>query len=150
MRILVITPLFPPQTGGCASYYDLLTKEFAKQDEIERILVLTTVRLRASLFSRDGKILVLRIMIIPRILSAINPLLLAINYLMMLVAVPLLVRLFRIDIIQYHQQGAYRAMEILGPLAGAPRILDKRDIGEKLPRPRAYDRMICASENILE
>lgn len=150
MRILIIAPLFPPATGGSATYYGLLVKQICNSDEVESITVLTGMRRRAPVHYREGRISVWRLLPLRRVLSSFwYNALLASNYATLVVLIPLVVCFRRVDVILYHQQTVYRAMEVLGRFAGAPRVLDKRDRG-RVPRPRAFDHAICASSNIME
>jgi glycosyltransferase involved in cell wall biosynthesis len=42
MKVLIVAPLFPPATGGSATYYGLLTEHLAASPEVESVTVLTS------------------------------------------------------------------------------------------------------------
>lgn len=148
MKVLLITPIYPPDTGGAATNYKLLVKELVKTEDLGRIVILTRYNFRAPIYQRMDKVSIFRCMFIPRTKGRWKyPVLLG-NYAWLLIVIPYLVYLYKIDIIHYHQQFIYRSMEVLSPFLKVPKILDKRDIGEKVPSPGTFDKVISASENI--
>lgn len=64
--ILIMTPIFPPQTGGAAIYFELLTLELSKRSDISSLTLLTTMNGVPSIHS-EGKLTVLRV--IPPLVS---------------------------------------------------------------------------------
>lgn len=68
MKLLFITPLFPPQVGGAATYFSLITGELKQRGDIEKIVVFSTYFNGAPPLERDGKMEIWRIL--PPTLSA--------------------------------------------------------------------------------
>ena len=63
MNLLFITPLFPPQVGGAATYFSLITGELKQRKGIEKIVVFSTYYGGARLLERQGKMEIWRILL---------------------------------------------------------------------------------------
>jgi glycosyltransferase involved in cell wall biosynthesis len=60
MRILIITPLFPPAIGGASSYFQELVPRLAKREDIDQLVILTERMPGEPRASTNGKMTVLR------------------------------------------------------------------------------------------
>ncbi len=62
MRLLFLSPLYPPQTGGTATFARLLLPHLKKSDVLDEIYILTEYAAEAPLIEKDRKVTVYRLL----------------------------------------------------------------------------------------
>jgi len=62
MRLLIVTPLYPPATGGAATYFSMLVPELLRRAAIDQVTVLTEQAAGEPREHLDGKLQVLRLL----------------------------------------------------------------------------------------
>jgi glycosyltransferase involved in cell wall biosynthesis len=152
IRLLIVTPLYPPRPGGAATYFATLVDHLVSRAEIGRIVVLARGGHGVPRRERRGRVTVLRVL--PSadrsrrgglhralVAAAIHCVVLATAWLV------------RADLLHVHTMVSLRGMPWLARLAGRPVIADMRDLAarDEGVSVAAYARcgaVICASENI--
>jgi glycosyltransferase involved in cell wall biosynthesis len=165
MRVLLLTPIFPPNVGGAATYFDLLFQSMCSDPGVESVLVLAEKDPSSPAFSRmNGKGRVLRLL--PRLglvdnymsLGGFNKALLLIRRsLALFFLLPVLTRALKVDIIHFHSTFVHiqgkrrnRLFELALRLSRGKKICDVRDRRGVPPSPEMADCFIAASLNIYE
>lgn len=62
MKILLVTPLFPPYNGGASVYFSLLVKELQHSIEVKEIIVLTEYCPKRSVIRKEKNVRILRLL----------------------------------------------------------------------------------------
>jgi glycosyltransferase involved in cell wall biosynthesis len=154
MRILLLTPLYPPEIGGAATYFGLLAEGLAARAEVERVWVVTARRRGARLLEHGGRLTIVRALT-RRMGQPRRSWIGWIDQMVLLCAVALLVRLRGIHVLHYHTQVSQRGLRWLAPLLSSRIVGDMRDLAarDEGSGPDAYahcDRIIAASENVAQ
>ncbi len=130
MKVLIVAPLFPPATGGSATYYGLLADNLAASSEVEAVTVLTSRWPGAPARETVGRVKVRRLL--PRLPTARTRggwLLGEVLRLPRSLALTLLVaREARADLLHVHKTRAYGGAVLAGRLLGRPVVGDVRDM----------------------
>lgn len=157
MKILIITSIFPPATGGAATYFELLVRGLKNREDIERLVILTKFNSDAPIIEKQNHLTILRLLL-PGFSWSNN------SKLLRLLTIPLsrlqfpfitlcVVYFFEIKIIHAHIQ-IFRSFHYLLTflkLLGKKIILDIRGLGA-FPLnfdllDRCCDKLICATTN---
>ena len=155
MRILMITPLYPPTPGGAATYFGLVTGELILRNEIERLIVLTENTKDRPTSTSRGK-LELVSDLVPRVSAKdFNRTYHTLSYLWtqlwFAARLHTLVERFNIDLIHYHTRLRGRLFHRALKGCGVPIIADLRD---KMSDPRQLfdvaDHVLCCSQGVWE
>lgn len=62
MRLLFLSPVYPPYTGGTATFAKLLIPHLKNSEELEKVFIFTEYFKEAPLFETDGKVTVYRVL----------------------------------------------------------------------------------------
>jgi len=151
MRVMLITPLYPPLRGGAATYSSMIADYVQEHVGLEHLFVLTERASDAAVIERKGSVTVMRYLA-PRLSRPIlNPALRWLTGLAGLVQVVFLVRQLRIDVVHWHNSAIIRAREIFSQrLRLCPVLLDIRDSSSPTARLAGCDHYIASSRNIQE
>jgi glycosyltransferase involved in cell wall biosynthesis len=142
MKILILTPLFPPNTGGAATYFNLLFQKLLQDNNVQIAVVLAEKEESSPLILRMGhKGIILRLL--PRLGSIDNyvelghlskAILIAYRSLALLILLPIITRTFKINVVHFHSTfGHIRGnrrnylFEIALKLCRGKKICDVRD-----------------------
>jgi len=152
MKLLFITPLFPPQVGGAATYFSLITGELKQREDIEKIVVFSTYYGGAHFLEREGKMEIWRIL--PPTFST-GPILIVkmaryAAFLLSLLITIHFMAFHKVDVVSSHTIPQYSGGIFAGRLLGVPVIADLRDLGSKPMVFRQSNRLICCSMNTLD
>ncbi len=149
---MFITPLFPPQVGGAATYFGLITEELKKSEDIEKIVVFSTYYGGARLLEREGKMEIWRIL--PPTFSTGPALIVKLTryaaFLLSLLITMLYITFHKVDVISSHTIPQYSGGIFAARLLGVPVVGDLRDLGSKPMIFRWSNRLICCSRNTLD
>lgn len=163
MNVLLLTPLFPPDTGGSATAFELLSRHLFDDPSVGKVVILCETSGVFPKWERiHGKGLLMRFL--PRLgrvdrydrRSAIFKMVLIIRRsLALLLLLPLLSRLFRADVIHFHStfghvHGKYRnhIVELALKLSRGRKICDVQDRRGKALHRRLADAFIANSMKI--
>lgn len=158
MNVLLITPKFPPQTGGAATYFQTLYDSCQSHPAIDDVFVLTEYFAGETIVD-DNHADVFRLLP-PRTSTTPSKTLrktafLGLFGLETLVGIPGLIELLDIDLVHVHSYftrigGEYENHLVTQylPRANARFVLDVRDQFSIPTRPNGFDVTICASRNI--
>lgn len=152
---VLVTPRFPPETGGAAQFYRLFSRSLADHQEISRVLVLTNVSSGSPVYESDGSVHVLRVYPSPAtVVFSRLPKTLRSKYLRravvngFLFAVGLLVSLlFRPAGVVYHTQSPYLGVQIAGVVSRTTLVATVNDLGTSTLAVRFADTILAGSEN---
>ncbi|WP_246984047.1 glycosyltransferase family 4 protein [Halorientalis marina] len=158
--LTLVTPKYPPHSGGAARYYGLLTTELSDRDRIDQITVLTSPHESAPLVERRDEAAVYRIL--PRSGSGSRvqrTILFLLRQILLVVAISLLCLVRDDHVIQIHSTVAFvgrigfnhvldRMFQGLSSVSGSKFVLDIRDQHTIPTSVNGFDAIICASESI--
>ncbi|HXQ23010.1 MAG TPA: glycosyltransferase family 4 protein [Candidatus Acidoferrales bacterium] len=153
MHPLIVTPLYPPATGGAATYFGMVVPELLACATVERLTVLTERLSDQPGEWTDGKLRILRrlpsrISVPPRNRGS-HAAGYALTQLWFALQLPRLVRRLRVDLIDVHTR--YRGPLVYTALrrSGVPIIADLHD---KMTRPATLkgiaDWLLCCGEGV--
>lgn len=153
MRLLILTSLYPPATGGAATYFGSIVNRLINCGDIETIFILTERMPGQTRTLSKGKVRLLRWL--PNRISAgqkplpIHAATYILTQLWFTLWLPHLVRQHQIDLIHFHTR--YRGRLFYGALkrAGVPIVADLRD---KMTDPARLvsvaDLLLCCGEGV--
>jgi len=152
MKLLFITPLFPPQVGGAATYFSLITGELKRRGDVEKIMVFSTYYGGARLLEKEEKMEIWRIL--PPTLS-VGPTLVVkmtryATFLLSLLVTMIYIAFHKVDVVSSHTIPQYSGGIFAGRLLGVPVVADLQDLGSKPGLFKRSDRLICGSRNTLD
>lgn len=151
MRVMLITPLYPPLRGGAATYTSMITHYFQDIEEVESLFVLTEYVKNSPLVEREGRVTVMRYLAPRACRPILNPVALWLTGLVSLWQVIALVHWLRVDWIHWHNSAIIRAREIFSRrFKLRPVLLDVRDSLSPASRVEGCQHYIASSRNILE
>jgi glycosyltransferase involved in cell wall biosynthesis len=153
MRLLIITPLYPPAVGGAATYFAEIVPRLAKQDDVEEILVLTECLPGQPARSRLGKIVLWRVLPTrvsrPRRTWLGHAVSYGLTQLWFAVFLSTIIRREHINLVHFHTRFRGRLFVRALRRLPVPVIADMRD---RLIAPSAwagaYDRILVCAESI--
>jgi glycosyltransferase involved in cell wall biosynthesis len=158
-NILIISPIFPPATGGAATYYKLLLDEFEKSKYVSKVILITEASPGLPIFTSFGKVILMRIFPARAgILS--HGLKFYFRYIIqnfLYFFIPLICHYYRLNNIIIHSSffNQPNLMRFVMPMipSHVNRILDVRD--KLLPERRKailfkFDEIIACSSNVFE
>lgn len=157
VRVLILTPIFPPYTGGAATYFSILTKELVKNENIQHLVILTERSLDARLYETKNKLSIYRLL--PRRLTLCNKnilfrafTLLITLFIFSLILVTLQI-FFKFKLIHVHFSGFRRlpflfVIKLLNIFFGSKTIIDVRDLYTHKLKDWYGDYFLFCSKNI--
>ncbi len=153
MTVWMLFSLYPPYTGGAATYSEILARELCELDEIGRVVLLTEYHPN-HFFVRTEKLAILGIL--PRRDSLVrkNPILHAATFaitqsIIFCLLIWIAMRRGR-HLVHFHNRYIYRWTTVMVGLLGIPAVADVRD---RFFDPRAiaaWPAIICVSEGVRE
>lgn len=158
MKLLILTPIYPPQTGGAAQYYSLLSQQLLKSKKIEKIIIISSWHFRAPWRQTQSGLTVYRLLWPygsgrASLVGIVGFLLRQLQLVFILFWLALL---RRPDIVQVHctflKIGGRRTNHFfyyLLRLFPAKIVLDIRDLAALPSSDKGFSALICASQNIL-
>lgn len=154
MRLLLITPLYPPAVGGAATYFADIVPQLKQHDQIEKIFLLTEQMAGQPKHTSDGKVELLRLL--PTRVSQQRPYFYhALTYIQTQIWFATQLKSFikknEIDLVQYHTRFRGKLFyKTIGNLP-CPVIADFRDkLSEPMDLKNASDYLLCCSQGIFD
>jgi len=153
MHLLIVTPLYPPATGGAATYFSMLVPELLQRAEIDRVTVVTERVAGEPKEQRDGKLQVLRLLPTRVAVPRASWLGHASSYVATQwwfgARFPHLVHRLGVDVIHFHTR--YRGSAVYGALRRS-RVPVIANLQDKLMDPRRVARvshwLLCCAEGV--
>lgn len=153
MRPLIITALYPPASGGAATYFGDVVLHLARHDDVEQLTVLTEHMPGQPRRWTDGKLWLLRYLPThvsrPKRRWLIHAATYVLTQLWFAARLPSLVRHHRVDLIHFHTRYQGQLFYTALRRSGVPVIADLRD---KMTDPArlvdATDLLLCCGEGV--
>ena len=154
MRVLMITPLYPPAVGGAATYFGQIAEKLSTQAEIEKIVILTERPKGEAARVDQGKDLTILRSLVPRVgLPEPGKVFYITSYvhtqLWFSLRLASLVRRLRIQLIHFHTRCRGKLFYHALRSCPVPVIADLRD---KMTAPETLlavtDHLLCCSEGV--
>jgi glycosyltransferase involved in cell wall biosynthesis len=159
-NLTVVTPKYPPEAGGAATYYGLLVSELKERPPVETITVITHMHPSRSLVERTDDVSIYSLL--PRTTNENRIFKMIAFVLKHIVLLSLFLRtsVARDDhVVQMHSTMSYvgricynhvldRVLQWLRYITGTRFVLDVRDQHTIPPKVDGFDLIICASKNI--
>jgi glycosyltransferase involved in cell wall biosynthesis len=154
MRILLLTPLYPPAIGGAASYFADILPRLEAYPTIDRLLLLTERMPGEPREMTTGKLTVLRLL--PTRVSAERPYPMhALTYLQtqlwLTINLPRLVTKYRLDLLHFHTR--YRGRLFYRALSQLP-VPVLADLRDKMSDPAALaacsQHLLCCAQGVVD
>jgi glycosyltransferase involved in cell wall biosynthesis len=151
MRVLLVTPFYPPLQGGAATYSSIITNYFRDRHDLERLFVLTEQVSGVPRVEHQGRVTVMRYLAPRDSRPIMNSGFRRLTSLWGLLQISVLVRRLRIDLIHWHGSAVIWIREIFSrQIKLCPVLLDIRDTLAPTSRLVGCDHYIASSGNTLE
>jgi glycosyltransferase involved in cell wall biosynthesis len=159
-NLTIVTPKYPPEAGGAATYYELLVSELTERPPVETVTVVTQTHPSRSLVERTNDVTVYSVL--PRTVDG-NQFFRVITFVLTQIVLISLLSASCVTrdghVVQIHSTISYvgricynhvldRVLQGLRYLSGTRFILDVRDQHTIPPTVHGFDVIVCASENI--
>lgn len=158
--LTVLTPKYPPDTGGAARYFDLITDFLVEEEDVQDVSVVTTTQPDLPKVENDGNISVYRVLPDTAVDSPVNRLArFLLKQVILLIVLGILAVLPGRRVVQTHSTVLYAGrhrfnvvldswIALLQCFSSVVFILDLRDQYTIPGRTRGVYAFICASESI--
>jgi glycosyltransferase involved in cell wall biosynthesis len=152
MKILIVSTIYSPNTGGSASYFKILINSMENSNEFSNIYLLTEFIHGLPILERIGKLTTIRLMMPRDGYRAHNLLYKCVSYIFVQIVI-FFTTIFlkkKLQIVHMHSRTMNFFTNFYLKFLGIPVIIDIRDNFFKPQNLTSANVLICASENIYE
>ena len=160
MRVLLVSPLYPPQVGGAAGYVRTLVEQMPGLERVELIRVLAPLSIGSTLVQRHGA----RVMVLSALFPAgaskygLRSIGFAWNQAVFFLLIPFFSRIWRIDVVVFHSRFSmikgrrqHRVLSYVLPLiCQGIFVWDIRCPGEVPRHAGRFAAVLCASQSVFQ